>query len=46
VVTHDFSPLEPDANEQKFYAPGIGLILEVDVAEGGTRLELVSFTHH
>lgn len=45
IVTHDFSPLEPDANEQKFYAPGIGNILEVDVAEGGTRLELVSFTH-
>jgi hypothetical protein len=45
VVTHDFSPLEPDANEQKFYAPGIGLILEVDVAEGGTRNELISVTH-
>jgi hypothetical protein len=45
VVTHDFTPLEPDANEQKFYAPGVGLILEVDVADGGTRLELVSVTH-
>jgi hypothetical protein len=42
LVTHDFSPLEPDANEQKFYAPGIGVILEVDVAAGGTRLELIS----
>jgi hypothetical protein len=46
IVTHEFSPLEPDANEQKFYAPGIGVILEVDVAEGGTRLELISFTHN
>jgi hypothetical protein len=46
VVTHDFSPLEPDANEQKFYAPGIGLILEVDVAAGGARLELISVTHN
>jgi hypothetical protein len=45
VVTHDFSPLEPDANEQKLYKPGIGLILEIDVGEGGTRLELTSFTH-
>ena len=45
VVTHEFSPLEPDANEQKFYAPGIGVILEVDIAAGGTRLELLSFTH-
>jgi hypothetical protein len=46
VVTHDFSPLEPDANEQKFYAPGVGLILEIDVAEGGTRLELISVIHN
>lgn len=46
VVTHDFSPLEPDANEQKFYAPGIGVILEVDIEEGGTRLELQSVTHN
>jgi len=45
LVTHDFSPLEPDANEQKFYAPGIGDILEIDVAAGGIRLELVSVTH-
>jgi hypothetical protein len=45
LETHDFSPLEPDANEQKFYAPGIGDILEIDVAAGGTRLELVSVTH-
>ncbi len=45
LVTHEFSPLEPDANEQKFYAPGIGDILEIDVAAGGTRLELISVTH-
>jgi hypothetical protein len=44
VVTHDFSGLEPDANEQKFYAPGIGSILEIDVENGGTRLELMSVT--
>ncbi len=44
LVTHDFSPLEPDANEQKFYAPGVGDILEIDVAAGGVRLELISVT--
>jgi hypothetical protein len=43
LVTREFSPLEPDADEQKYYAPGIGLILEVDM-ETGVRNELVSFT--
>jgi len=39
VQTRDFTPLEPDAEELKYYAPGIGLILEVD-AETGDRVEL------
>jgi hypothetical protein len=43
VVTRDFTPLEPDANERKLYAPGIGLILERDL-ESGDRVELVEFT--
>ena len=34
VVTRDFTPLEPDANERKFYAPGVGLILERDLVAG------------
>ncbi|MEW6585306.1 MAG: hypothetical protein AB1442_06800 [Nitrospirota bacterium] len=41
VVTRDFSPLEPDVEENKYYAPNIGLILEVDV-ETGARVELTS----
>jgi hypothetical protein len=32
VVTADFSPLEPDALERKYYARGVGLILETDPA--------------
>lgn len=40
VVTHDFTPLEPDAAERKYYAPGIGLFLEVD-PETGDTVELV-----
>jgi hypothetical protein len=43
VVTRDTNPLEPDAAEHKYYAPGIGLILEVDL-ESGDRVELVSVT--
>lgn len=34
LVTFDFSPLEPDAEELKYYAPGIGLFLEVDLESG------------
>jgi hypothetical protein len=40
LQTRDFTPLEPEAEESKYYAPGIGLILEV---EGDERVELVEF---
>lgn len=41
VLTLDFTPIEPDAREQKFYAPGIGPILTVNL-ETGARGELLS----
>ena len=34
--------LEPGVEENKFYAPGVGVILEVDME--GNRVELVEFT--
>jgi hypothetical protein len=37
--TEDFTPLEPGVVEDKYYAPGVGFVLEVD--EDGERLELV-----
>ena len=40
LVTLDFTPLEPDTEELKYYAPGIGPIVEIDL-ETGERLELV-----
>jgi hypothetical protein len=43
LMTRDFTPLEPDVAENKFYAPGLGLIVEVDL-ETGDRVELVEFT--
>jgi hypothetical protein len=43
LVTRDFTPLEPDVEEHKFYVSGIGQILEVDL-ESGARVELISFT--
>ena len=42
VVTFDFTPLDPEALEYKYYTPGVGLMLEVDI-ESGDRLELVEF---
>jgi hypothetical protein len=43
VVTKDFTPIEPDAFEHKYYAPGVGLILEVN-PETGERVELTTVT--
>lgn len=40
VVTRDFTPLEPDVEEYKFYAPGIGMFLEVD-PETGEIVQLI-----
>jgi hypothetical protein len=42
LQTRDFTPLEPDAEEVKYYAPGIGRILEVN-SESGKRVELVEY---
>lgn len=40
-----YSDLEPGWIENRFYAPGIGLILSETVPEGGRRLELVSISN-
>ncbi len=41
VQTEDWTPLEPDVREHKFYARGVGVIKEVKVTTGET-VELVS----
>lgn len=43
VQTRDFTPLEPGANEHKFYAPGIGVIVELNVDDPDDRAELVEY---
>lgn len=40
LQTLDTTPLEPDVREHKFYCPGVGLVLAVDL-ESGEREELV-----
>jgi hypothetical protein len=41
LMTKDWTPLEPDFAEHKYYARGIGLVLEVIVEGGSGRVELV-----
>jgi hypothetical protein len=43
LVTRDFTPLSPEAEEHKYYAPNVGLIIEIDMVTG-ERVELVEFT--
>jgi len=43
LMTRDWTPLEPDATEHKFYARGTGPVLSLDVTGGG-REELLRFT--
>jgi len=44
LVTEDWTPLEPDVRERKFYAPRVGLVMERQVAGGSSQFELSSFT--
>jgi hypothetical protein len=43
LQTRNFSPIEPNAVEEKFYAAGVGVVLEITVSGGSDRSELVSF---
>jgi len=43
LQTRDFSPLEPDTSEHKFYVPGIGEIVAYHVDEPDEREELVEY---
>ncbi|MGB8328558.1 MAG: hypothetical protein WCE62_00415 [Polyangiales bacterium] len=40
LQTREFTPLEPDVNEYKYYCPDLGLVLEVDVVTDA-RTELI-----
>jgi hypothetical protein len=43
LMTKDYTPLEPDVLEHKFYAQGIGPVLFVQVAGGSSTERLLSF---
>ncbi len=41
LKTKDWTPLEPEVEENKYYAEGIGFVLEVMVKGGSERIELI-----
>lgn len=43
LVTGEWTPLEPDVVEEKYYAPGIGVIREERVVGGSGQVDLVAF---
>jgi hypothetical protein len=43
LMTKDYTPLEPDILEHKFYARGVGPVLVVAISGGAGREELLSF---
>jgi hypothetical protein len=43
IQTRNFSGIEPDVIEEKIYAKGVGVILEITVSGGSDRTELVSY---
>jgi len=44
LVTREWNPLEPGAEEYKYYAPGVGVIKEVEEGGDSERVELIEFT--
>ncbi len=45
LLTKNYTPLEPDVLEHKFYAKGVGPVLAMTLSGGSDREELVEFTH-
>jgi hypothetical protein len=44
LMTKDYTPLEPEVLEHKFYAKGVGPVLVVAISGGSGREELLRFT--
>jgi len=45
LVIREWNPLEPGVLEDKYFAPGIGVIQEVQVEGGSDHVELTEFTN-
>jgi hypothetical protein len=46
VRSYEWTRLEPNVVSLKFYAPGIGIVTERDVAGGTESLQLIAVHHH
>jgi hypothetical protein len=44
LMTKEFTPLDPDVLEHKFYARGVGVVLALAISGGSDREELVELT--
>jgi hypothetical protein len=44
LMTKEFTPLEPEILEHKFYARGVGMVLALAISGGADREELVEHT--
>ena len=44
LMTKDFTPLQPEILEHKFYARGVGMVLALAISGGSDREELVEHT--
>jgi hypothetical protein len=42
LETTEWTPLEPGNRSHKFYARGIGVVLEISTRQGGERDELIA----
>jgi hypothetical protein len=42
LMTKDYTPLEPDVLEHKFYARGVGMVLALQISGGSGREELIA----
>ena len=41
LATTEWTPIEPGNRARKFYAPGVGMVLELSSRQGGERVELI-----
>jgi hypothetical protein len=44
VVIEEWNPLEPEVVEEKYFAPEVGMVLEVKTRGGEGRVELLGHT--
>jgi hypothetical protein len=44
IVIKEWNPLQAEVVEEKYYATGVGLVLETTIEGGSERIELVSHT--